>query len=54
MGDMRVVSWRIRSQLGRMVQHGLLSEEILETIEEDDADRLAGLVSAQIEELDRG
>jgi hypothetical protein len=51
---MRVISWRIRSQLVRMVHHGLLSEDILDAIEEDDAERLSRLVSAAIGELQRG
>jgi hypothetical protein len=54
MGDMLVISWRIRSQLSRMVRHDLLSPEILEAIEDDDADTLGGLVSDAIAVLDGG
>ena len=45
LGDMLFVSQRVRWQLDRMARTGLLSEEIVEAIDADDADTLRDLVS---------
>jgi hypothetical protein len=49
LGDMLVLSPRVRSQLVRMVSHGLMSDDILEAIEDDAADVLRDLVSEEVE-----
>ena len=53
MGNALVISSRVRSQLARMASHELLfSYEILEAVEDDDAETLGALVSDVISELD--
>jgi hypothetical protein len=52
MGDTFVISSDVHSQLARMASHGLLSDEILDAVEDDDAEALCLLVSDAISELD--
>lgn len=51
--DMLFVSWSIRAQLSRMASHGLIDEEVVEAIEDADADSLRDLVTEAVGTLDR-
>ena len=48
--DMLFISWRVRSALSRMAHHGLIDEEILQALEDNDGEFFAALISDAIED----